>query len=242
MTQPGGNAGLPYGGYGGSLQHYGGTPSEQQQGAPDQPGAPDQAARDRQAPPTRIDPYVGPPLPPPQPPGPGPAMPYQQGPASPPGVSAFPAVYGAGTRLPTQRPAVIGMAATLAVTASLQWICCLSFAWLMAAVGAESLGTDGLDGGIYHALQRFHYGMIDGLAWPLYLFPTASFVTGFILLVRRPWARILHTAVGAAALAWSAWWLYEASLLWWIAPAVYIAVACLILWLPGVTRWYRSAP
>lgn len=138
-----------------------------------------------------------------------------------------------------QRPAVIGMAATLAVTASLQWICGLSIAWLLAAVGSQDLGRTGLDGALFHELQRFHYRMIDGLAWPLYLFPLASFTSGFIVLVRRPWARIAHTAVGVAALAWSAWWLWD-SLLWWIAPAVYILVACLILWLPAVGRWYRS--
>lgn len=210
MTQSGG----PYGGYGGSLHHYGKSPS------------------DPQAPPARIDPYVGPPLPPPVPAGPPPMV-------------AGPLAYPPGPlpgRLPVQRPAVIAMAATMAVTASLQWICCLTFAWLMAAVGAQSLGTDGLDGGVYHALQRFSYGLIDGLAWPLYLFPTASFITGFLILVRRPWARIVHTLVGAAALGWSAWWLYPVSLLWWIAPAIYIGIACLILWLPGVGRWYRSAP
>ncbi len=267
MTQPGGNAGLPYGGYGGALQNYGRasgqeTPPEQQPSPDEQPTLVLPMPEDRQAPPTRIDPYVGPPLPPPTAPAPAtsyqtappqqagapypagmsyqPAMPYQPRPPQHPGAPGQPAYFtGRGPR-PVQRPAVIGMAATLAVTASLQWICCLSFAWLMAAVGAEGLGTDGLDGAIYHTLQRFHYGMIDGLAWPLYLFPTASFVTGFIVLVRRPWARIVHTAVGVAALGWSAWWLYEASLLWWIAPAVYIAVACLILWLPSVGRWYRS--
>ncbi|WP_152365616.1 hypothetical protein [Microlunatus speluncae] len=248
MTQPGGNAGSPYGGYGGALQNYGQSPAEQQLSPDQQPTMPiptvDQQPTmpiptvDRQAPPTRIDPYVGPPLPPPVP-APGPAMPYQPAPMA---GAAFPGVYGARTRPPIQRPAVIAMSATLAVTASLQWICGLSFAWLMAAVGAQSLGTDGIDGALYHMLQRFHYGMIDGLAWPLYLFPTAAFVTGFLVLIRRPWARIVHSAVGAGALAWSAWWLYETSLLWWIAPAVYIAVACLILWLPAVTRWYRSAP
>lgn len=270
MTQPGGNAGLPYGGYGGALQNYGRTPD--QEARPDQQPPPDENPTlvlpvpvDRQAPPTRIDPYVGPPLPPPTGPAAAPyqtapqqggtaypstmsyqpAMPYQPRPAPHPGPPGAPGLAssayfaGPGAR-PVQRPAVIGMAATLAVTASLQWICCLSFAWLMAAVGAEGLGTDGIDGALYHTLQRFHYGMIDGLAWPLYLFPTASFVTGFIVLVRRPWARIVHTAVGVAALGWSAWWLYAASLLWWIAPAVYIAVGCLILWLPSVNRWYRA--
>lgn len=207
MTQSGG----PYGEYGGSLQRYGQTPS------------------DPQAPPARIDPYVGPPMPPPMP-------------AGPPLAGVPPMTYApVPGRLSVQRPAVIAMAATMAVTASLQWICCLTFAWLMAAVGAQSLGTDGLDGGVYHALQRFSYGLIDGLAWPLYLFPTASFITGFIVLVRRSWARIVHTLVGVAALGWSAWWLYPVSLLWWIAPAVYIGIACLIVWLPGVGRWYRAA-
>lgn len=180
-------------------------------------------ARDPQAPPPRIEPYVGPPLPPPILPTAAPPIPT--------GVAPVPP--------PVLRPAVIGMSATLAVTASLQWICGLSVVWLLAAVGSQSLGTSGLDGMLFHELQRFHYRMIDGLAWPLYLFPLASFVTGLLVLIRRPWARIVHSVVGAGALGWSAWWLRDA-LVWWIAPAVYVGLACLLLWLPAVGRWYRA--
>jgi hypothetical protein len=139
---------------------------------------------------------------------------------------------------PPQRPAVVGLAATLAATASLQWVCVLSFCWLVATAGAAQLGTTGVDGGLYHLLNRFNYRMLDGLAWPLYLFPVASFVLSFLLLARRSWARIAFSVTGAAALVWSAWWLWG-DLEWWLIPASYIALTVLVLWTPEATRWYR---
>ena len=143
-------------------------------------------------------------------------------------------------RLP-QRPGVVGLSATLAATASLQWIVVLSFFWLIATAGAAQLSTSGVDGGIYHILNRFNYRMLDGLAWPLYLFPVVSFVLSMLLLARRSWARLAFTLTGAAAIAWSAWWL-RADLLWWLGPAGYIAVAVVILWTTEANRWYAWRP
>lgn len=147
----------------------------------------------------------------------------------------------ANPALPPQRPAVIGLAATLAITASLQWVCALSFCWLLATAGTQQLGTSGVDGGVYHILNRFNDRLLDGLAWPLYLFPAASFVLGFLLLARRSWARLTFTLVGAGALAWSAWWLRN-DLVWWLAPAGYIAIAVLVLWSAPANRWYGWKP
>lgn len=141
--------------------------------------------------------------------------------------------------LALQRPAVIAMAATMAVTASLQWICALSFAWLVATAGASSLSTQGSEGGLFHLLHRFHIAMVDELAVPLYGFPLLSFFAGFLVLAPRPWARWVLTGVGLLALGWSAWWLQD-NLVWWLAPALYILVSCLILWTPGASRWYRQ--
>lgn len=135
------------------------------------------------------------------------------------------------------RPAVIPIATTLAVTASLQWMCALSLVWVTATVGASELGQQGDEGAIFHILNRFHYRMVDGLAWPLFGFPLVSFVTGFLLLTRRAWTRIVHTVVGALAIAWSAWWLRN-DLSWWFSAAAYVAIACLILWTPAASRWY----
>lgn len=136
-----------------------------------------------------------------------------------------------------QRPAGVATACTLAVSASVQWACGLSFAWLVAfaASAGQAAGTAT---GIERFFARFHESMLEGLAWPLYLFPLASFTTGFLLLAQRPWARWTHTLVAAAALGWSAWWLRH-DLLWWLAPAAYIGVACLLLWTPAANRWYR---
>ncbi len=203
-----------YGGYGGDLQDYG-----------------------RSTAPTQMLPYDGPPLPPPMisPPSPVFNAPPPPTTAPPPSYQLSP--YAITLPSPPQRPGVVGIAASMAVTASLQWVCALSFAWLVAVSAREQLGTNGPDSALFHIFNRFHYRMIDGLAWPLYLFPVASFTVGFVLLARRPWARVAFTVTGLGALAWSAWWLH-ANLAWWAAPALYIVVACLLVWTPGASQWY----
>lgn len=130
------------------------------------------------------------------------------------------------------------MAATMTVTASLQWICVLSFAWLVATAGAASLSTTDVEGALYHMLRRFHLRMIEGLALPLYGFPTVAFFLGFVILAPRTWTRLALTLTGIASLAWSGWWLRH-DILWWLPAAAYIAVVCLVLWTPGATQWYR---
>ena len=139
---------------------------------------------------------------------------------------------------PPQRPAVIALGSTLAVLGSLQWICGLSLFWVMAWTAVDAFAEVDDTGALFHSLSRFNYRMLDGLAIPLYLLPLASLVTGFAVLSRRPWTRLVHTGVGLVALGWSAWWLQD-NLLWWLGPAWYIVVACLVLWTPGATAWYR---
>ena len=141
--------------------------------------------------------------------------------------------------VPPQRPAVIAMAATMTVTASLQWLCALSLAWLVATAGAAGLSTTDAEGALYHMLRRFHLRMIEGLALPLYGFPTLAFFLGFVVLAPRVWARLALTLTGVAALVWSAWWLRN-DILWWLPIATYIGIVCLILWTPGATQWYRQ--
>lgn len=137
------------------------------------------------------------------------------------------------------RPAAVTMAATLAITASVQWVGALSFAWLVAVSARESLATQGPDGALLHFLERFHFRMIDGLAWPLYLFPVVAFVTALMLLSRSRVGRIAFTVTGVAALGWSAWWLRE-SLQWWAIPAAYLAFVTALAWTPGARRWFRT--
>ena len=137
-----------------------------------------------------------------------------------------------------QRPAVIALGGSLAVVASLLWICGLSLLWVTATIGTATFADIGDNGAVFHILNRFNYRMLDGLAIPLYAFPLASFATGFLILSPRPWARVLHTAVGAAALAWAAWWLQD-DLLWWFSAAWYVVVSCLVLWTPAATAWYH---
>jgi hypothetical protein len=134
---------------------------------------------------------------------------------------------------------VIAIAATMTVTASLQWICLLSFAWLVATAGAASLSTTDVEGALYHMLRRFHLRMIEGLALPLYGFPTVAFFLGFLILAPRTWTRLALTITGVGCLAWSAWWLRH-DIVWWLPSAAYIAVVCLILWTPGASQWYRQ--
>lgn len=130
------------------------------------------------------------------------------------------------------------MAATMTVTASLQWLCALSMAWLVATAGASGLSTANAEAPLYHLLRRFHLRMIEGLALPLYAFPTLAFFLGFVILAPRLWARWALTLTGVATLAWSAWWL-RGDILWWLPIAAYIGIVCLILWTPGATQWYR---
>ena len=132
---------------------------------------------------------------------------------------------------------MVGLAVTLAVTGSLLWICGLSLFLLVAAAGTRALGPAGDDGVLFHLLDDAVLRMGDGLWVPLYGFPATSLVTGFCLLVRRPWTRIAHTAVGAAALGWSAWWLSD-SLLMWFVVALYVGVAVAVLWIPSANHWY----
>jgi hypothetical protein len=175
------------------------------------------------------------PVQPPRPYAPAPGLPAPVQPPSPPGqrYPLTPVVAG-----PPQRPAVIALACSLAVVASLLWICGLSLLWVTAVVGTGTFAEMGDTGAVFHILNRFNYRMLDGLAVPLYLFPLASFTTGFLLLSRRRWTRTLHTAVGLAALVWAGWWLQN-NLLWWFSAAWYVVVACLVLWTPGATAWYR---
>jgi len=136
-----------------------------------------------------------------------------------------------------QRPVGIGLATTLAVTASLQWICGLTLLWLVVVAGADTLSRSGTEGAVFHLLHRFDVRMSDGLAVPLYLLPLAAMLTGFLILSQRPWTRIAHTAVGLVALGWSAWWLQD-HLAWWAVGALYILIGCLVLWTPSASRWY----
>ncbi|SDT37230.1 hypothetical protein SAMN04488543_4008 [Friedmanniella luteola] len=150
----------------------------------------------------------------------------------------LPGPVSAGPVGPPQRPAVIALGCTLAVLGSLQWICGLSLLWVTATVGTGAFAEVNDNGAVFHILNRFDARMLDGLAVPLYLFPLASLVTGFLVLSRRPWTRLAHSAVGLVVLAWAAWWLRD-DLLWWFSAAWYIAVACLVLWTPAATAWYR---
>jgi hypothetical protein len=142
---------------------------------------------------------------------------------------------------PPQRPAVIALGCTLAVMAALQWICALSLVWVTATVGTGAFSEVNDNGVVFHVLDRISQRLLDGLAVPLYLFPLASITTGFLILSRRRWTLVAHTAVGLAALAWAAWWLQD-NLLWWFSAAWYVVVACLVLWTPGATAWYRWRP
>jgi hypothetical protein len=138
-----------------------------------------------------------------------------------------------------QRPALVTLALTLAVTASLLWVCGLSLFGVVALAGTDAMTTAGDDGVVFHTLDEFVLRMGDGLWVPLYGFPVASVVTGFLLLSGRPWARVAHSAVGVASLGWAGWWLRD-SLLAWVVVAVYVGTAVAVLWAPSVGRWYAS--
>lgn len=202
---------LSYGGYGGELQHY--RPSGY---APAQP------------PPTVAPP---PSLPPP-------SLPSASLP--PPALAAAPAPY-ARIPQPPQRPVGVTLAATLAVTASLQFVAGLTLFWLLAVTGSRQLGTSGSDGVVYHLLNRFDDRMIAGLAWPLYLFPLASIVLGLLLPTRSLGVRLVFSLLGAVAVAWMVW-LFRTDPRWLLVPAAYVACCVGLLWTPVSSRWYAWRP
>jgi len=153
-----------YGGYGGDLQSYGRTGPAAS--APP-PSAPPMSHSDQVAPGQPFSPGAVWPAPQHQP------------------FQAYATVRPTAVpQLPVRRPVFVGMAATMAVTASLQWICALAFLWLVATAGARQLGTSGVDGAIFHLLNRFDDRLLDGLAWPLFGFPLASGVAGLGVSVR----------------------------------------------------------
>lgn len=172
-------------------------------------------------------------FPPVPPPWSSPAMPSPPSPSAPGFARPQPQ--------PPERPAVVAMAATLAVTASLQFLAALTLLWLIAVAGDDELGTTGADGVMYHMLNRFDDRMVDGLAWPLYGFPLAALVLGFLLPTRRPWTRIAFSALGLVAVAWLAW-LFRSDLVWLVVPGVYIAFSSGIVWMAAASRWYRWQP
>ena len=81
--------------------------------------------------------------------------------------------------------------------------------------------------------------MIEGLALPLYGFPTLAFFLGFVVLAPRSWARLApdpDRGGGAGLVGLVA----ADDILWWLPIATYIGIVCLILWTPGATQWYRQ--
>jgi hypothetical protein len=138
-----------------------------------------------------------------------------------------------------QRPVVVGLAVTLAVTGSLLWLCGLSLFGLVALAGTQSMSRAGEDGVVFHTLDEFVLRMGDGLWVPLYGFPVASLVTAFLLLSRRPWSRVAHSAVGVASLGWAGWWLRD-SLLTWVVAVVYVGSSVAVLWTPAAGRWLAA--
>ena len=184
------------------------------------------------SPPTPGDPYAGSyhgPWGPPVAPPPVPDRVLRQLP--PPAVGPVPPPGG------VQRPALVAVAVSLAVTASLLWVCGLSLFGVVALAGTDAMSSVGDEGVVFHTLDQFVLRMGDGLWVPLYGFPAASVVSGFLLLTGRPWSRLAHSAVGVASLGWAGWWLRDSPLAW-VAVAVYVGLSVAVLWAPAVGRWY----
>lgn len=135
------------------------------------------------------------------------------------------------------------MAATMGFMASLQFLCVLGFVWLVAWTGMEMYDPNSTtgEGALFTLASRLHNTLRYGLAIPLFAIPTVALVTSWFPLVRQPWGRIVFTATGALALGWSGWWLRD-NLAFWAAPAVYIGLSCVLVWIPGVGRWLATRP
>lgn len=178
-----------------------------------------------------------PPQPPPRPqvaPSPGYASPgYGQ-------THPSPLLLAPGMAPRPVRPVFVGLAINMCVTASLLWMAALGTSWLVAAVGRRDLKVnDLLQGGVFHALERFDRSLAEGWAYGLFGAPGLAVVVAFCLLTRSQWPRIAFTLTGLAAIGVAVAWLGQ--LWWWYACAgAYIGVALLFVWLPSVTRWLRA--
>lgn len=135
-----------------------------------------------------------------------------------------------------QRPAMITLSLVLIVTGSLLWMAALGFVWIFVYVARDSFGYTGVEGAIYHMLERFHLRMKEGLAAVLFGGPGLAVVLSFFLLTRRAWPRIAITALGVISVVACGLLLTDA-LVWLLPGAAYIAFACIILWTPAVSRW-----
>ncbi len=205
--------GGPYGEYGGPLPHYGVSPTDPR--APITPGSPYGQRYGLPVPPPAYRPVSAP----------------HPSPAHPP-VPYPPALL--------QRPAGVGTASTLAITASLLFVCGLGLLWLVAYSITSSFDAAQDDQAvIFHIAERFQLRLTQGLAIPLFGFPVLGTVAGFLVLVQRSWARWVFTAVGVLSLAWSAWWL-RSSLPWWVPALVYVGTAVGIVWTAAASRWYAA--
>lgn len=151
-----------------------------------------------------------------------------------------PPLLAPGVQLRLIRPVPVGLAINMCVTASLLWMAALGTSWLVAAVGRRDLKVnDLLQGGVFHALERFDRSLAEGWAYGLFGVPTLAVVVGFCLLARSQWARVAFTLTGLAAIGVAVAWLGQ--LWWWYACAgVYIGIAMLLVWLPSVSRWLRA--
>jgi hypothetical protein len=149
-----------------------------------------------------------------------------------------PATYGVQPAPRQQRPAVIGMSASMTATAAALWVCALATAWLLAAAGQRRLQADqDFDGQVLILLNRFSARLLDGLAVPLFGLPMIAFVAAFLLLSGRRWAQILYTCLGVVSIGWLVWWLHL-SPRWAVAPVGYIAISVCIVWTPAAIRWF----
>lgn len=185
-------------------------------------------------PPTGSRPGYGTAGSPPQPyPTPPPAFPNAPGPSSVPKAVAGPPAQQAPAA--PQRPAQVTVAISLGVTGSMVWMTGLAIVWLFAESLRQSLDYR-TEGAIYYMVERFHLKLVEGLVWPLFGFPLAAVVSGFLLLLRRPWPRIVFSALGAVSLLVTVLMMRGNLQLMW-PGIVYICFTCLLLWSPGVSRW-----
>lgn len=179
-------------------------------------------------------PQSGPALPTPPPPNSAPNMPAPNMPAS---YMPAPFVGVQHQPVPPQRPALLGMATMMTVTAAMLFMAALGFLWMVAWAGNESIDYNS-EGGLYYLMERFHLKLAQGLWVPLFGFSTASIALAFCLLARVQWARIAYSALGALTVAWLIFvWHDRAGYI--VAPIVYIAFCVGIVWVNAVTRWLK---
>lgn len=135
------------------------------------------------------------------------------------------------------RPYPVSLSSLLTVVASVQTFCGTLVLWTIGYAISRRGSDNQVEGLLINGLGTMHVRLSAGWWVPVLGLPLLGVVFGFWVLQRKPWPRIVLTAMGLANGA--AWWGSMQNVLA-LGPIVYLAFCVILLWLPTVGRWLRG--